>query len=285
LTYKTLFCNNFYTSRASMKRRFIAVWWNRLLVKAAQVKMRFDYSKVLNAARSDYGLPSSRRTPVLDFLTAPRVEMALYSPVFAADQGGERAITVTGFPVPAAEPFADDPELAGFLADAPIVFSLGSILSQNPGQFYVQSVAAARAVGRKALLLTQHVEGIPDGPDVLVRGFVPHAEVFPKASVVVHHGGIGTTGQALMAGKPQLVVPHFGDQPDNAARLVRLGVARSLTSTEYDDRSAAEALKALLSQTYYAEKAEHLADVIRPENGAQGGADVILRVLADRQPF
>ena len=54
----------------------------------------------------------------------------------------------------------------------------------------------------------------------------PHAALFPRAALVVHHGGIGTLGQALRAGRPMLVVPWSHDQPDNASRVARLGVGR-----------------------------------------------------------
>ncbi|WP_147125817.1 glycosyltransferase [Shimia ponticola] len=260
----------------------LAIWWNALLVKAAHAKMRYAYARILNAPRLECGLPPLSRTPVLNFLTQPIAEMALYSPSFASATPHERSVTMTGFPVPKTDAANEDAELTAILQDEPIVFSLGSILSQTPGQFYVQSVAAARAVGRKALLLTQDTHGIPHGSDVLVRGFVPHGDVFPHASVIVHHGGIGTTGQALMAGKPQLVVPHFGDQPDNAARLVRLGVARSLSSTKYSDQSAGRALKELLGSPSFAITARDLADQIHREDGAATGADVIERVLAEQ---
>ena len=68
-------------------------------------------------------------------------------------------------------------------------------------------------------------EGAP--ADAFVAAYVPHAELLPRACLVVHHGGVGTSAQALRAGKPQLVTPFLADQPDNAARLVSLGLART----------------------------------------------------------
>jgi len=53
----------------------------------------------------------------------------------------------------------------------------------------------------------------------------PFSALLPRLSALVHHGGIGTSAQALAAGIPQLVVPFAHDQFDNAARLHRLGVA------------------------------------------------------------
>jgi rhamnosyltransferase subunit B len=56
--------------------------------------------------------------------------------------------------------------------------------------------------------------------------FAPLATVLAHADVVVHHAGIGTGSSAILAGVPQLLIPHGHDQFDNAARFERLGVAK-----------------------------------------------------------
>ena len=62
---------------------------------------------------------------------------------------------------------------------------------------------------------------------------MPFSSVFPLCAAVVHHGGIGTCAQALAAGVPQLTMPLAFDQPDNATRLSRLGVARWIVLTSF----------------------------------------------------
>jgi UDP:flavonoid glycosyltransferase YjiC (YdhE family) len=100
-----------------------------------------------------------------------------------------------------------------------------------PGDFFRESAEAARRLGRRAVLLTgrdprnQPVGELPAG--VIAVPYAPHAAVFPRAAVVVHQGGIGTTGEAMRAGRPMLVVPYSHDQPDHAARP---GSARACAS-------------------------------------------------------
>jgi UDP:flavonoid glycosyltransferase YjiC (YdhE family) len=75
----------------------------------------------------------------------------------------------------------------------------------------------------------------------------------------VHHGGIGTLAQALRAGVPQLVTPMNFDQPDNAMRLARLGVSRSLRLTRYTAPAAAQKLSELLESTEVAARCRAVA--------------------------
>src|SRR5262249_48534062 len=105
------------------------------------------------------------------------------------------------------------------------------------------------------------------------------SQVFPYAALVVHQGGIGTTGQGLRAGCPALVMPYSHDQPDNADRLVRLGVARTISRRNYTpDRAAAE-LNILLTDSRYKDCALDAGRRIQRENGAVAAADALERLL------
>ena len=173
-------------------------------------------------------------------------------------------------------------DLRGFLAagDAPVVFTLGSAVVHSPGDFYRHSAAAARSMGRRAVLLVGEAQ--PDigaelaGRDVFVARYAPHSLLFAAASAVVHHGGIGTLAQALRAGKPQLVVPHFADQFDNAERArVRCG-ARVLLPRRYTQESAARILGELLADAPLAARVRAIGERVAAEDGAARAARAIL---------
>ena len=76
-------------------------------------------------------------------------------------------------------------------------------------------------------------------------GWFPFSRLFPRAAAVVHHGGIGTTSLALKAAVPQLIMPMAFDQHDNARRLERLGVARSLSPRKFRGPAVARLLREL----------------------------------------
>jgi rhamnosyltransferase subunit B len=105
--------------------------------------------------------------------------------------------------------------------------------------------------------------------------YAPHAGLFPRAAAIVHHGGVGTTAAALRAGRPMLVVPHAHDQPDNADRCRRLGVARVLDATRYTAQRAAAHLTALIADPSYSRRARAIAEQIAHERGVETAADTI----------
>jgi hypothetical protein len=96
-------------------------------------------------------------------------------------------------------------------------------------------------------LLTQFPDQLPPSLPGGVRQFdyVPFSVVLPRCAALIHHGGIGTTAQAIAAGAPQLVVPTTHDQPDNAVRIRRLGLGDFILPRDYTKASVMEKLDRL----------------------------------------
>jgi UDP:flavonoid glycosyltransferase YjiC (YdhE family) len=140
-------------------------------------------------------------------------------------------------------------------------------------------------VGARALLLVGHKNFRPPAPlpeGVAAFEYAPFGELLPRAAAVVHHGGVGSTGQGLRAGRPQLVVPFSHDQFDNAERAARLGAARVLPRPKYNARSAARELGELLSAEGYRTRAAEVGEVVRGEDGANAACDLIERELVQQ---
>jgi UDP:flavonoid glycosyltransferase YjiC (YdhE family) len=175
-----------------------------------------------------------------------------------------------------------DCRLTEFLAepDPPIVFTQGSTAVHAPGDFYEVSAEAARKLGRRALLIGSAAAGVADSSSrQLALPYVAYSQVFPRAAVNVHQGGSGTIGQALVAGRPQLVVPFGWDQPDNALRVERLGAGLHLQRNQYSVRSATKALERLLGDVQFSERAAEVGVQIQAEDGVAAACDAIESVL------
>jgi len=150
------------------------------------------------------------------------------------------------------------------------------------GDFWDKAVAAARALGRRAILLTgtRAALAAEPGTDVARFDYLPYSAVFPHAAAVVHQAGIGTLAQALAAGRPQLAVPVAFDQADNARRAAALGCAQVLPFRDFTADSAARALDALLSMSAAALRATAVGKDIRAEDAANVAADALERLAA-----
>lgn len=212
------------------------------------------------------------------------LDLAMFSPVLQPPQPEWPAQTVqTGFPFYAEGGVPSLPEpVEQFLSagEPPIVFTLGSSAVYAAGRFYAESVRAATALGRRALLLIGSNPPPPNLPaSILAWDYLPYAQVFPRAAAIVHSGGVGTTAQALRAGRPMLVMPFAFDQFDNAARITRMGAGRTLYRNRYRADRAARELDALLREKRYAETAAKLGAQVRRERGVETACDAIERVL------
>jgi len=175
-----------------------------------------------------------------------------------------------------------DRGLAEFLEieDPPIVFTQGSTAVHSPGTFYEISAEAARKLGRRALLLgTTVVPGIQSSR-IYALPYAPYSKVFRNAAVIVHQGGSGTTGQALRAGRPQLIVPFGWDQPDNAARVERLAAGIHLARNAYSVKAAVAALERLLQEKQFANRAAQVGEEVQAEDGLTSACNAIETLLS-----
>jgi rhamnosyltransferase subunit B len=155
------------------------------------------------------------------------------------------------------------------------VFTLGSTAVNNPADFYQASEKAAGRLGRRAVLLGASAQLKMSSPSVLSLPYAPYSQIFPHAAVIVHQGGSGTTGQALRAGRPMLIVPYGWDQPDNGARVEHLGAGLCLSRTSYSANTAAGALERLLRDPRFATRAAEASNQIQKEDALALACDAI----------
>jgi rhamnosyltransferase subunit B len=238
-------------------------------------------AKPLHRFRTEIGLPpAADLNPLMDG-HSPRLHLALFSKRLMDKQSDWPPQTlVTGFPwydPPGST--ALPPDLARFLdaGPPPIVFTLGTALATEPWTFYETSARAAAALGRRAVLILMDSRNRPPSlpAGVVAFDYAPFAELFPRAAAVVHHGGIGTTGLAMRASCPMLVMPCAWDQPDNAERAARLGIARTIARHRFTPARVTAELHRLLDDPAYARRASAVGAQVRQEDGVQVACDAL----------
>jgi UDP:flavonoid glycosyltransferase YjiC (YdhE family) len=118
---------------------------------------------------------------------------------------------------------------------------------------------------------------LPEG--VHVERWVPQADVMPHAAAMICHGGFGTVRAGLAAGVPMVVLPLFADQPYNARRVAELGAGIAVPGGPPAVAEIGEAVRALLADGSYAERASLIAAEVRELPPVDTAAE-ILRELA-----
>jgi UDP:flavonoid glycosyltransferase YjiC (YdhE family) len=240
------------------------------------------WAKPVARLREKLGLPRGAN-PVIEGQFSPHGTLALFSSQFAKPQPDwPRNTRTTGFVSydkrgEGFGPEADSRALNDFLnaGPAPVVFTLGSSAVMAAGAFYEESIKAVTHLGIRAVLLVGKTEKPPrvESESIYVTDYAPYSQLLPRAAATVHQGGIGTTAQALRAGKPMILVPWAHDQPDNAARCARLGVSRTVRRDKYKWQFVATELERLLGEAAYARQARELAEQLSGEDGVTAACD------------
>jgi len=239
--------------------------------------------------RQELGLDRGAN-PLFDAKHSPRLALALFSSVLGTEQKDwPKHALITGFCFYDADAgnAALPAKLEACLAagDAPVVFTLGSAAVLAAGNFYEVSARAAIRMGVRAVLLigsdarNRPTTALPDS--ICVAEYAPYSALFSKALMVVHQGGVGTTAQCLRAGKPMLIMPYSHDQPDNARRMRRLKVSRTIQKGRYTPARVARKLTAMLADPELRERAASVARQLAQEDGVKTACDALEGLLKD----
>jgi rhamnosyltransferase subunit B len=140
------------------------------------------------------------------------------------------------------------PELLAFLGsgEKPLVFTPGSG-NLHAHHFFKCALAATEQLGRRAIFLTRERSQVPVSlpKTVLWQDYVPLGKLLATTDIFIHHGGIGSTAEALRAGVPQVITPYAWDQFDNGERIRRLGVGDALPAKRLNAKKLARTLQAI----------------------------------------
>lgn len=208
--------------------------------------------------------------------TAARGQPVLYGfsrHVVPLPTGTDRSRFATGYWVlPTTEGWAPSSELEAFLARKGTVVTIGfgSMASRDAEALTRLVLGAVRSAGVRAVLVAGWggLKASTTGDDVFFADSLPHEWLFPRMAAVVHHGGAGTTGTALRAGVPSVVVPFTMDQPFWGSRVEALGAGpKPIPRKSLTEQRLADALRAATGDAPMRERAAALGAQLRAEDG------------------
>lgn len=256
--------------------------FGRVIKRVARFTTR-KWPEPIYALRQELGLPRGEN-PLFDAKHSPHLVLAMFSRALGVEQKDWPPNTlITGFCFydsdagNAALPEHLEEFVAG--GEPPVVFTLGSAAVLAAGDFYEVSAKAAIKLGLRAVLLigsdprNRPAQTLPES--ICVAEYAPYSALLSRSSLIVHQGGVGTTAQCLRAGKPMLIMPYSHDQPDNARRMRRLNVSRTIQKAAYKPAGVARKIRAMLDEPRFAEKAQAVARRLGKENGVKTACDAL----------
>jgi sterol 3beta-glucosyltransferase len=167
--------------------------------------------------------------------------------------------------------------LQDFLAagEAPIYVGFGSLLGFDRNG--MRDAVVTAVAGRRALFYPgwSGAQGLELPKNFCLIEDTPHDWLFRRTSLVIHHGGSGTTHSAARAGRPSVVLPFAGDQPFWAERLRLLGVAPQTTSGRNVNAHSLKLAINAAETTEMRNRATALGEKMRAEDGLASTVAII----------
>ena len=256
--------------------------FGRLIRRVARLTTR-KWPEPIYALREELGL-SRGANPLFDAKHSPNLVLAMFSSVLGvAQKDWPESTLITGFCFYDSDAgnAALPTHLEDFVAagEPPAVFTLGSAAVLAAGDFYEVSAKAAIELGiRAVLLIGSDPRNRPqlDLPEsICVAEYAPYSALFPRSAMVVHQGGVGTTAQCLRAGRPMVIMPYSHDQPDNARRMNRLGVSRTIPRERFSPARVAQVVSAVLQSQEMATLSREIAQKVQSEDGVRTACDAL----------
>ena len=261
--------------------RWLGRWVHRLVFSLLR-QQTLQWQQPLAQFRQELALPKQHTAALFEGQFSPLLTLALFDAPLAKPQAdwplrhkvcGCPCYQDENFDVSALNEFYDFIKVG----EPPLIFVLGSSAVWIADDFWQYAMQVSQELGMRAVLITGAKQPKALNEQIKVFGYLPYQHVFPYAAVVVHQGGIGTLAHALRSARPQLVVPVAFDQPDNANRAKRLKVAKVIPFNKVTVSKLSKALQELLHTPKYTINADYIAEQLKPNQGADSAADVLIQ--------
>ncbi|MBL8077495.1 MAG: glycosyltransferase family 1 protein [Anaerolineales bacterium] len=195
---------------------------------------------------------------------------------------GERNF-ITGYWSAPDSSYSPSDELKSFLAvnEKPFFFGFGSPGMHDPQALFELLITAIEKTGIRAVIsLPKDINAVIQSKNIfLQKETIPHRWLFPQMAGIIHHGGAGTTAEALKSGVPSFVTPLAVDQFFWGERVYQLGVGpRAVPQRELTGKNLVNALNEMKGKVMK-ENAKKLGKELRTENGIAEAARILETLL------
>lgn len=232
----------------------------------------------LNGWRKELDLPPVKR--ICRWWNSPFGVLCMFPDWYSKPQADwPQNFVQTDFPLwnhQTSDQLPDDVESFLKRGEPPVVFTPGSA-NLHGSQFFSSAIEACRVMKRRGIMLTTFREQLPAHlPDEILHcSYVPLDLLLKRSAAFVHHGGVGSASQAMLAGIPQVLMPLAHDQFDNAARIKALKLGNSISADRFTSSRIVPMLQELLGSSAVTNACREVARRLAPRDGIRRSADAV----------
>ncbi len=245
---------------------FIRRRWNAMLWKITDRVLCWQINRVVGEAMARHGMGRSESF-VLE--PADRVIVTLSNVLFAPKRLWSDRFQFAGYlRWQSPEDPSLDAELQQFCGDERVpILTFGSVTFDEARK--VMSRFMRNWPKGKKIIIQSGWAGLTierPRPEMQLVGRVSHDQLFQFGSLVIHHGGAGTTASVLHAGIPQVIIPHIGDQWFFAGEVKRLGVGLEVKRRKWPE-DLPKAVRTIEKSQKMSRRAAEVARTLSEEDG------------------
>lgn len=241
---------------------------NKFIIKMAR-KQSLKWCFPLEKLKKEIGL-SNNKHPVFEGLFSKYLSFALFSSEFAKSQKDwAKSCIQVGFVNSLSYSELEESELKEFILSENyplIVIALGSSVINNSDEIYSIIEQITIKSSYKFLFIGGNAKNLHSNNKIFYSNAIPYRSVFKYAKLIIHHGGIGTTSDAMLAGVPMIILPQFIDQPDNACRITKLGIGEFIQKSKFNANTLFKMIEKIINNDNYYSKAKSISQKLNLED-------------------
>ncbi|MEN8734758.1 MAG: glycosyltransferase [Lentimonas sp.] len=254
--------------------------WNRMLWKVTDRVLCWNINQVVGKIIVKHGMG---RPESFVIEPADKVLVAVSPGLFEPEQLWSDRFEFTGYlRWQSPEDPALDAKLQAFCGDETVpVLTFGSVTFDEARKVMARFISNWPK-GKKIIIQSGWAGLTIEDPreEVLCVGRVSHDQLFKYASVVIHHGGSGTTGSVLHAGVPNIIIPHIGDQWFFAKEVKRLGCGIEVKRKRWPE-NLPKAVRKIEETPEMLKRAKEVGQLLAKEDGPSSAVKA-LEALVNR---
>jgi len=171
-----------------------------------------------------------------------------------------------------------DAQLIEFLENgpAPIAVAFGSTSTTKLNGILHKIADALKINDQRGIIIGNKPEGLISPKVYWQKGYIPYNWLFKRSAAVIHHGGAGTTGKALRAGIPNIILPFTSDQPFWGRQVYKLGAGPKPASPKrLNTATLSKSISMAITDQRMVAQAKRIGKDLRDEDGVQKAINII----------